>query len=168
MQKKEFIYRSRPFILVWMLIFAGPYILFVPDFLGKIEGPLYYIVNTLLTIFIVFLLWKVMNNLPGIKRKGYYWKENGTTVIEYKGRMKKLDSVTELYLTEKGTFSRGISLLIRNNEEKIEFLSEKLNKNTIIEDTSYYNMFAQIHAENLHLKQEKDIWGESIDYWYKA
>lgn len=108
-----------------------------------------------------------MDILPGIKRKGYYWKEDGNTVIEYDGKRIRLNSVTELMLTDKHASSQGINLFILNNGRKIEFLSEALDKKTKIEDTAFYTIFSQVLAENPHLKQEKDVWKEPIDYWYK-
>ena len=91
MQKREFGYRQLKFIVVWMLVLGTPFILFVPDLLARIEGVAYYIVNTLIMIVLVFVLWRLMNVLPGIQRKGYYWKENGITVLEYGGRIEKLN-----------------------------------------------------------------------------
>ena len=168
MQKREFGYRQLKFIVVWMLVLGTPFILFVPDLLSRIEGVAYYIANTLIMIVLVFVLWRLMNVLPGIQRKGYYWKENGITVLEYGGRIEKLNSVTELLLTDKHASSQGINLLVRNSGRKIEFLSESMDKGTGIEDTSFYSIFSQILAENPHLEQEKDVWGEPIDYWYKV
>lgn len=168
MQKREFRYRQLRFIVVWMLALGAPFILLVPDLLYRIEGVKYYIVNISIMIVLVFVLWRLMNVLPGIQRKGYYWNENGITVLEYGGRIEKLNQVTELFLSDRHASSQGINLLVRNNGRKIELLSEALDKGTGIEDTSFYNIFSQILAENPHLEQEKDIWGESIDYWYKA
>ena len=91
MQKREFGYRQLKFIVVWMLVLGTPFFLFVPDLLSRIEGVAYYIVNTLIMIVLVFVLWRLMNVLPGIQRKGYYWKENGITVLEYGGRIEKLN-----------------------------------------------------------------------------
>ena len=91
MQKREFGYRQLKFIVVWMLVLGTPFILFVLDLLARIEGVAYYIVNTLIMIVLVFVLWRLMNVLPGIQRKGYYWKENGITVLEYGGRIEKLN-----------------------------------------------------------------------------
>jgi len=166
--KKTFIYRNLKFVLIWMLIIGLPIIWFAPNLLDGIEGALYYAVNVAITIALVFIIWRLVDILPWIKRKGYYWKENGITVIEYGNKREVLDSVTELMLTDKHASSRAINLLIRNNERKIEFLSEALDKDAEINDTVFYNMYSQILAENPHLKQEKDIWGEDIDYWYKA
>lgn len=70
MQKREFRYRQLKFILAWMLVLAAPFILFVPDLLSPIEGAAYYIANTLIMAVIVFVLWRFMNALPGIQRKG--------------------------------------------------------------------------------------------------
>ncbi|MCQ2567382.1 MAG: hypothetical protein MJ127_03150 [Mogibacterium sp.] len=110
----------------------------------------------------------MMDKLPGIKRKGYYWSENDITVIEYGGRRIVLNSVTELFLTDRHASSGGITLLIRNNGRKIEFLSEALDKGTRPEKTVFFDIYSQILSENPHLKQESDVFGEPIDYWYKA
>lgn len=167
MQKREFRYRQLKFILAWMLVPAAPFILFVPDLLTPIEGAAYYIANTLIMAVVVFGLWRLMNALPGIQRKGCYWKENGITVLAYGGRTEKLNAVTELMLTDGHASSQGINLLIRNNGRKIGFLSEALDKGTDIKDTSFYNI-AQVPLENPQLEQEKDINGDPIDCWYKA
>ena len=168
MQKREFRYRKLRFILVWMLVLGAPFILFVPDLLSRIEGIAYYIANTLIMIVVVFVLWRLMNILPGIQRMGYYWKENGVTVLEYGGKKEILNSVTELFLTDRHALSQGINIFIRNSDRKIELLSEALDKETSIEETTFYNIFSQVLAENPQLVQEKDVFGESIDYWYKA
>lgn len=147
MQKREFRYRQLKFILAWMLVLAAPFILFVPDLLSPIEGAAYYIANTLIMAAVVFGLWRLMNVLPGIQRKGCYWKENGVTVLAYGGRTEKLNAVTELMLTDRHASSRGINLLIRNNGRKIEFLSEALDKGTDMKDTSFYNIYAQVLAD---------------------
>lgn len=166
--KTEFTYRNLEIILIWMLIFGAPYIWFVPDLLLWINGIAYYVINTLLTIVLVFVLWGMMDKLPGIKRKGYYWRENDTTVIEYGRHRVVLDSVTELLLTDRHASSGGINLLVRNDRKKIEFLSEVIDKGTSPEETAFFDIYSQILAENPHLKQEKNIYGEPIDYWYKA
>ena len=70
MQKREFRYRQLKFILAWMLLPAAPFILSVPDLLPLIEGAAYYIANTLIMAVIVCVLWRFMNALPGIQRKG--------------------------------------------------------------------------------------------------
>ena len=62
----------------------------------------------------------------------------------------------------------GINIKIKNHGEKIEFLSEMIRNDTDIEDTPFYNLYSQILAENPQLEQEKDIWGNPIDYWYKS
>ena len=108
-----------------------------------------------------------MNTLPGIKQKGYYWKENGKTVIAFKNSVITLNSVTEIFLTDRHAFSRGVNLLIRNDGKKIEFLSEAINRDVKIEDTVFYNIYSQVLAENPQLEQEKDLEGQSIKYWYK-
>lgn len=110
----------------------------------------------------------MMDSLPGIKRKGYYVNENGTIIIEYNRKKVALDDVTELMLTDRHASSRGVTLLIRNNGEKIELLSEDIDKNTNIEGIIFYEIFCAILRENPQLKQEKDIFGEPIDNWYKA
>lgn len=168
MEKKGFTYRNLKFVLIWMLIFGAPFIWLVPVLLEQIKGVMYYVTNVAIMIALAFVLWRVMNFLPGIRRTGYYWKENGVTVIEYGKKKEVLDSVSELLLTDIHASSRGINIFIRNRGKKIEFLSEALNNGTAIEDTVFYNMFSQILAENPHMKLEKDIWGYDIEYWYKA
>lgn len=168
MNKTEFTYRKLNVILIWMLILGAPYIWFVPDLLSPIKGWAYYAANILITIAAVFVLWRMMDCLPGIKRKGHYWKENNTTVIEYGGRKIALNAVEEILITNMHASSRGINLFIRNNGKKIEFLSETLDKSAKTEDTMFFKIFSQILSENPHLKQEKDIFGDPIEYWYKA
>ena len=168
MQKKEFKYRQMKYVVVWMLVLGAPFILFVPDLLSQIDGTAYYIVNTLTMIFIIFVLWRLVNILPGVQRTGYFWKENGITVIEYGSKRVILNSVTELMLTDRHASSQGINLLIRNDGRRIEFLSEPLDKGSSIDSTSLYNIFSQVLAENSRLKMENDSDGEPIDYWYKV
>lgn len=168
MQKKEFKYRQMKYVVVWMLVLGAPFILFVPDLLSQIDGTVYYIVNTLTMIFIIFVLWRLVNILPGVQRTGYFWKENGITVIEYGSKRAILNSVTELMLTDRHVSSQGINLLIRNNGRRIEFLSEPLDKGSSIDSTSLYNIFSQVLNENSRLKMENDSDGEPIDYWYKV
>ena len=157
MQKKEFKYRQMKYVVVWMLVLGAPFILFVPDLLSQIDGTAYYIVNTLTMIFIIFVLWRLVNILPGVQRTGYFWKENGITVIEYGSKRVILNSVTELMLTDRHASSQGINLLIRNDGRRIEFLSEPLDKGSSIDSTSLYNIFSQVLAENSRLKMENDI-----------
>ena len=116
MQKKEFKYRQMKYVVVWMLVLGAPFVLFVPDLLSQIDGTVYYIVNTLTMIFIVFVLWRLVNILPGVQRTGYFWKENGITVIEYGSKRAILNSVTELMLTDRHVSSQGINLL--NSEQR--------------------------------------------------
>ncbi|MCQ2564040.1 MAG: hypothetical protein MJ128_06100 [Mogibacterium sp.] len=59
----------------------------------------------------------------------------------YDGEKVVLDSVTELFLTDKHAFSQGINLLIRNNDRKIEFLSEALDKDVRIVETTFLLLF---------------------------
>ena len=87
-------------------------------------------------------------------------------MIVYDGEKVVLDSVTELFLTHKHAFPQGINLLIRNNDRKIEFLSEALDKDVQIVETTFFTIISQRLAENPQLHQNKDIWNESIDYWY--
>lgn len=87
-------------------------------------------------------------------------------MIVYDGEKVVLDSVTELFLTDKHAFSQGINLLIRNNDRKIEFLSEALDKDVQIVETTFFTIISQRLAENPQLHQNKDIWNEPIDYWY--
>lgn len=87
-------------------------------------------------------------------------------MIVYDGEKVVLDSMTELFLTDKYAFSQGINLLIRNNDRKIEFLSEALDKDVQIVETTFFTIISQRLAENPQLHQNKDIWNESIDYWY--
>lgn len=168
MQKKEFKYRQMKYVVMWMLVLGAPFVLFVPDLLSQIDGTAYYIVNTLTMIFIIFVLWRLVNILPGVQRTGYFWKENGITVIEYGSKRAILNSVTELMLTDRHVSSQGINLLIRNNGRRIEFLSEPLDKGSSIDSTSLYNIFSQVLTENSRLKMENDSDGEPIDYWYKV
>lgn len=167
MQKKEFSCRNLKIILVWMVTLGGPFIWFVPELLSNLRGASYYMANAAIIIVVVFILWKLMNTLPGIKQKGYYWKENGKTVIAFKNSVITLNSVTEIFLTDRHAFSRGVNLLIRNDGKKIEFLSEAINRDVKIEDTVFYNIYSQVLAENPQLEQEKDLEGQSIKYWYK-
>ena len=166
--KAEFTYRNIKIVLIWMLVFGAPFIWLVPDLLIWINGVTYYVINTLLTIVLVFALWRMMDSLPGIRRKGYYWKDNNITIVEYGRKRVVLNSVSELFLTDRHAASRGITLLIRNNGLKIELLSEAVDKGTSPESTVFFDIFSQILAENPNLKQEKDIYGEPIGYWYKA
>lgn len=87
-------------------------------------------------------------------------------MIVYDGEKVVLDSVTELFLTDKNAFSQGKNLLIRNNDRKIEFLSEALDKDVQIVETTFFTIISQRLAEKPQLHQNKDIWNESIDYWY--
>lgn len=129
------------YVVVWMLVLGAPFVLFVPDLLSQIDGTAYYIVNTLTMIFIIFVLWRLVNILPGVQRTGYFWKESGITVIEYGSKRAILNSVTELMLTDRHVSSQGINLLIRNNGRRIEFLSEPLDKGSSIDSTSLYNIY---------------------------
>lgn len=62
-------------------------------------------------------------------------------MIVYDGEKVVLDSVTELFLTDKHALSQGINLLIRNNDRKIEFLSEALDKDVRIVETTFLLLF---------------------------
>ena len=104
MQKKEFSCRNLKIILVWMVTLGGPFIWFVPELLSNLRGASYYMANAAIIIVVVFILWKLMNTLPGIKQKGYYWKENGKTVIAFKNSVITLNSVTEIFLTDRHAF----------------------------------------------------------------
>lgn len=57
MQKKVFTYRRLRFVLIWMFVLGAPYIWFVPELLLSIKGMAYYVVNTILTIAVIFILW---------------------------------------------------------------------------------------------------------------
>ena len=168
MQKREFRYRQLRFILVWMLVLGAPFILFVPDLLSRIEGAAYYIANTLINDSCCICFMETYECPSWNTKKGLCWKENGVTVLEYGGKKEILNSVTELFLTDRHASSQGINILIRNNGRKIELLSEALDKETSIEETTFYNILSQVLAENPQLVQEKDVFGEAIDYWYKA
>lgn len=167
MQKQSFTYRKLGMVFAWGIPLATPFIFCVSHMLEKISGALYWILNIGIMIVLVFVTWRMMNVLPGVKRTGYYWKENGRTVIEFGKKKVLLDSVTELFLTDKHASSQGINLFIRNNGKKIDILSDALDINTNIEDTTFYTMFVQILSENPSLIQNKDIWGNPIDRWYK-
>lgn len=157
------------YVFIWMLAIGGPLIWFVPDFfLERIEGPLFWILDILSVIVFVFIIWSIVSKLPGVTRNGYYYKSDGKTVLEYDKKTVVLDDVTEVMLTDRHASSKGINISITNHGKKIEFLSEMIRRGTDIEDTSFYNIYSQVLAENPHLEQEKDIWGDPIDYWYKA
>ena len=96
-----------------------------------------------------------------------YWKEDDITIIEYGENRVRLYEITEICLC-KSPIPRRVILQIRNNGENIKFLSERFEENFSMEDTDFYHLYAQILAENPHLIQEKDVWGEPIEYWYKA
>ena len=167
MQKNTFKYRSMKFVLLWMLIIGVPFIWFITDFLEVLGDPYYLIANVVIMIAFVFVLWSVVDKLPGVNKKGTYYKENGVTVIEYGNNKDYLINVTEIFLSDKHLTSQGINLSIKFDGKEIEFLSEKLSKSTEISDTDFYGVFVQVLAENPFLVQEKDIHGEPIEYWYK-
>ena len=168
MEKKPFVYRRLWAVVIWMAIFYVPYIFFVPDFLDNLKGISYWIVNILSMLALMYCLWKLMNFLPGIVRTGYYWKDDGYTTIQWGDNTVCLDEVTELRLSDEiSSTSRGINLTFRNRGENIDFLSEALGLDTEIEDTVFYDIYAQVLAENPDLEPEKDIFGDVIDYWYK-
>ncbi len=150
-----------------MLLLGIPFALMIPDFLDWIPGILYYVINSLSTLIVVFIIWRMTDFLSGVQKTGYYWKENGRTVLSYDGQTEILDSATELFLSDRHVFSRGINLLIRNRGKKIEFLSESLEADTTIHTTAFYRLFSQVLDENLQLTAEEDVFGEKTDYWYK-
>ena len=150
-----------------MLLLGVPFIIIVPEILDRMLGASYYFVNTAVMLIVVFLIWQLTDILPGIQRDGCYWKENGRTILAYEGCTETLDSVTEIFLSDRHAFSRGINLLIRNRGKKIEFLSEALDADTNMECTAFYPLCAQILAENPQLTAEEDVFGEKTDYWYK-
>ena len=166
--KKEFSYRKFWVVMLWAILILVPGMFFMPDFFEKADGILYYALNILITIVALFIFWRLTDYLPGIKMTGCYYRENGRTVLEYGGEKKILDNVEELMLTDRQASSRGIDLMIRNNGEKIDFLSEALSEDIDIETTVFYDIFTQVLEENPQLEIVKDIWGEDTDYWYKA
>lgn len=157
--RKQFIYRRFWVVMLWALLILVPGNIFMPDFFEKADGILYYALNILITLAALFVFWRLSDYLPGIKMTGCYYRENGRTVLEYGGEKKILDNVEELMLTDRHASSRGIDLMIRNNGEKIEFLSEALNEDIDIETTVFYDMFTQILEENPQLEIVKNIWG---------
>ena len=106
-EKKQFIYRRQKYILLWMLLLGIPFALMIPDFLDWIPGILYYVINSLSTLIVVFIIWRMTDFLPGVQKTGYYWKENGRTVLSYDGQTEILDSVTELFLSDRHVFPGG-------------------------------------------------------------
>ena len=168
MVKYSFKYRRMKYILLWMFFLGAPFIWFLPEALEFLANPYYWIINTIAMVLVIFVLWSLMDKLPGITKEGWYWMDDGCIVIEYNARKVYLNNVTELMLTDKHQLSKGINLLIRNDSEKIEFLSEKIGKSTRIEDTDFYQLFSVIRAEFPLLIHETDVFDEPIENWYKT
>lgn len=167
MEKKHFTYNRRFITLMWFLVLSIPVIWFVQELLEFLRNPFYWIVNSLIMCGWIYVLWIIIEKLPGTSRTGSYWKEDGVTIIEYGENKVYLSGVTEICLC-KSPIPRRVILQIRNNGENIKFISERLAEKFNMEDTGFYFLYAQALAENPHLVQEKDIWGEPIEYWYKA
>ena len=167
MSKRSFIYRSKKFIYIWCILIGLPFIFLFTDGFAFLNDKAYFAFNVIGTIVVVLLIFRFIDILPGIKRTGYYWKENGRTIIEYNGNTIPMDAVEEIFLTGKYSLTKGIILRIHNNGKKIELPSQMLRDNEDISDTAFYTLFQQLLAENPQLKQEKDIHGNLIDCWYK-
>ena len=166
MEKRIFIYSGRIIELIWMLVLSVPFIWFIPELLDFLRNPYYWIVNTTIMCAWVYVLWIIISKLPGTSKAGSYYKEDDITIIEYGKKKACLFDVTEIFLC-KSPITRRVILLIRNNGEKIQFLSERLEANYSMVDTDFYLLYVQVLEENPHLVQEKDIWGEPIEYFYK-
>ncbi len=163
MEKKSFRYRNRIIAIIWILVVGIPLVLFLPEIiLSSFAG------NIIVSIGLVFFLWRNINKLPGVSKVGYYGKGNGVTQIEYAGKSLRLNHVNSIFLSDKSTISQGVILQIQNNGKKINFLSAHMTKSDKVEDTDLYTIFVQILAENQSLVQEKDLQGEPIKYWYKS
>lgn len=147
---------------MWILAVGIPFGLFLPEILGSFAG------NIILSIVLVFFLWRHIDKLPGVSKVGYYGKKNGVTQIEYAGKSLILNHVNSIFLSDKSIISQGVILEIQNNGKKINFLSAPMTKSDKVEDTDLYTIFAQALAENQSLVQEKDLQGEPIKYWYKS
>ena len=166
MKRKNFTYSGRTIELIWMLVLSTPFIWFVPELLDFLRNPYYWIVNSSIMCAWVYVLWIIIGKMPGTSKTGSYWREEGVTIIEYGKKKAYLFDITEIFLC-KSPITRRVILLIRNNGEKIQFLSERLEANYSMEDTDFYLLYVQVLEENPHLVQEKDIWGEPIEYSYK-
>lgn len=166
MEKRNFTYSSRFVTLIWFLALSIPVIWFVPELLDFLIDPFYWIVNSLIMVAWIYVLWIIIDKLPGTSRTGSYWEEDGVTIIEYSKNQACLSAVTEICLC-KPLITRRVILKIKNNNENIIFLSERLEENFSMEDADFYHLYDQVLAENPHLIQEKDVWGEPIEYWYK-
>ena len=158
MEKKSFRYRNRIIAIIWILVVGIPLALFVPEILSLFVG------NIIVSIGLVFFLWRNINKLPGVSKVGYYGKKNGVTQIEYAGKSLRLNHVNSIFLSDKSTISQGVILQIQNNGKKINFLSAPMTKSDKVEDTDLYTIFAQVLAENQSLVQEKNLQGEPIKY----
>lgn len=167
-QKKEFTYLNKRIREIYYLVFGLPIALFIPATIEWLEGPLYWIVNfiMLMAIMLIAGLISGTDKLPRVKRKGHYWKEDGRTAIETEKYKVVLDDVREIYISDRSNLTKSVLFSIKNGDKEYEFMSEVL-KSKDMEDTSFYNMFGQILAENPSLEQEKDIFKEPIPYWYK-
>lgn len=167
MEKKHFTYNRRFITVIWFLVLSTPFIWFVPELLEFLRNPFYWIVNSLIMCAWIYVLWIIIEKLPGTSRIGSYWKGDGVTIIEYGENKVCLSEITEICLC-KSPISRRVILQIKNNGENIKFISERLEKNFSMEDTDFYFLYAQVLADNPHLVQEKSICGEPIEYWYKV
>ena len=140
------------------------YICIVPEILKlSINATWAFINNVVAVALIVFVLIGREDKLLGGNKIGYYWKENGRTVIELGRKRILLNQVTELQLVEK---KKQHQLYIRNNEDNVEITSKITKKDTRIEDTVLYDLFSQILNENPQLVQEENLDGAPIEYWY--
>ena len=140
------------------------YICIVPEILKlSINATWAFINNVVAVALIVFVLIGREDKLLGGNKIGYYWKENGRTVIELGRKRILLNQVTELQLVEK---KKQHQLYIRNNEDNVEITSMIAKKDTRIEDTVLYDLFSQILNENPQLVQEENLDGAPIEYWY--
>lgn len=167
MEKRNFTYNRRIITLIWMLVLSTPFIWFMPELLDFLSNPYYWIVNSFIMCAWVYVLWIIIGKMPCTSKTGSYWKEDGVIIIKYGKKKVCLFDIAEIFLC-KSSITRRVILLIRNNGKKIKFLSERLEENYSMEDTEFYFLYAQILVENPHLVQEKDAFGEPIEYWYKA
>ena len=162
--KKEFRYRDKKICRIWAVAIMAFYICIVPEILKlSINATWAFINNVVAVALIVFVLIGREDKLLGGNKIGYYWKENGRTVIELGRKRILLNQVTELQLVEK---KKQHQLYIRNNEDNVEITSMIAKKDTRIEDTVLYDLFSQILNENPQLVQEENLDGAPIEYWY--
>lgn len=115
----------------------------------------------------IYVLWIIIEKLPGTSKIGAYWVEEDEIIVEYGNNRVCLSDVTEICLVKSPITSRVI-LQIKNSGGNIKLLSERLEMDFSIEDTDFYPLYAQVLVENPNLVQEKDFLGEPIEYCYKA